>query len=105
MNEEGRVKEYKARYKVGIYIGSNNDSKISETYLKKVRRWANETFPDRYTIVKGEGYYNGITEDSILLYAFLNYDIALKHRLERLKQELKQKSILVVKSPAEFEVV
>lgn len=95
-----------AKYRVDIYIGSDNDSrKISDLYLEKVRRWANETFPDGYTIIRGEGYYNGISEDSVLLYAFLNYDIVLKQPLERLKRELRQESILVVKSPVDFEVV
>jgi len=104
VNEE-RAKD-KAKYRVDIYIGSDNDSrKIHDSYLDKVRKWANETFPDGYTLVKGEGYYNGVSEDSILLYAFLNYDVALKDPLERLKRELRQESILVVKSQAEYEVV
>jgi len=105
MVEDVKVKD-KVKYRVDIYIGGDNDSrKVSDLYLEKVRQWANETFPDGYTVVRGEGYYNGISEDSVLLYAFLNYDIALKHRLERLKWELKQESILVVKSPVDFEVV
>ena len=105
MNEETKVKEYKAKYRVDIYIGSDNDSrKIHDRYLDKVRKWANATFPDSYTLVRGEGYYNGVSEDSILLYAFLNYDVVLKDRLERLKRELRQESILVVKSPVDFEV-
>ncbi|MCK4482540.1 hypothetical protein KAU55_04900 [Candidatus Bathyarchaeota archaeon] len=95
-----------AKYRVDIYIGSDNDSrKILDSYLDKVKEWANTTFPDGYTLVRGEGYYNGASEDSILLYAFLSYDIALKRQLERLKRELRQESILVVKSPVDFEVV
>jgi hypothetical protein len=93
-------------YRVDIYIGSDNDSrKISDIYLDKVRKWANSTFPDGYTLVRGEGYYNGASEDSILLYAFLNSDPILKHQLERLKRELKQESILLVKSSVDYEVV
>ena len=54
MVEELRTK---TKYRVDIYVGSDNDSrKITDLYLEKVRRWANETFPDGYTIVKGEGY-------------------------------------------------
>ena len=49
-------------------------------------------------LLKGEGYYNGISEDSILLHAFLNYDPILKHQLKKLKRELKQETILLVKS-------
>jgi hypothetical protein len=79
--------------------------KIHGSYLDKVRNWTNSTFPDGYTLVRGEGYYNGASEDSILLHAFLNYDPALKRQLERLKQELRQESILVVKSEVYFEVV
>ena len=103
MNEEVRTK---TKYRVDIYIGSDNDSrKISDLYLEKVRRWANEIFPDGYTLVKGEGYYNGASEDSILLHAFLNYDPALKHQLEKLKRELRQESILLVKSAVDYKVV
>lgn len=106
MSEEVRVKEYKAKYRVDIYIGSDNSSRrISDIYLDKIRKWANTAFPDGYTLVKGEGYYNGTSEDSILLYAFLNYDPALKRQLEKLKQELKQDSILFIKTPADFELV
>lgn len=106
MSEETRVNKNEVKYRVDIYIGSDNDSrKIGDVYLEKVRRWANETFRDGYTIVRGKGYYNGISEDSILLYAFLNYDIVLKHPLEKLKRKLRQESILVVKSPVNFEVV
>lgn len=104
MSEESRPKVYE--YRVDIYIGSDNDSrKISDLYLEKVRRWAGEIFPDGYTLVRGEGCYNGVSEDSILLHAFLNYDVALKDQLERLKRELRQESILLVKSSVDFEVV
>jgi len=105
----GKIRNTKGdiiKYRVDIYIGSDNDSrKIDESYLDKVRKWANTAFPDGYTLVRGEGYYNGASEDSILLHAFLNYDPALKHHLGRLKRELRQDSILVVKSSVDFEVV
>lgn len=102
---EGDISK-KPNYRVDIYIGSDNDSgKIHDGYLNKVREWANTAFPDGYTIFKGEGYYNGSSEDSILLHAFLSYDLALKHQLERLKRELKQDTILLVKSAVEYEVV
>jgi len=96
----------KYKYRVDIYIGSDNDSrKIRDSYLDKVRQWANETFPEGYTLVKGEGYYSGASEDSILLHAFLSYDPALKHQLERLKRELRQEAILFVKSAVDYEVI
>ncbi len=101
VDAEGAVK-----YRVDVYIGSDNDSrKIHDTYLDKVKKWANETFPDGYTIFRGEGYYNGDSEDSLLLYAFLNQDLNLKPQLQRLKKELEQKSILFVKSQMDYEVV
>jgi len=100
------VKEYKAKHRVDIYIDSDNDSrKIHDSYLDKVRKWANKAFPDGYTLVKGEGYYNGNSEDSILLYAFLNYSPDLKRQLKLLKRELRQESILLVKSTVDLEVV
>jgi hypothetical protein len=106
VNERSRTEKRTSKYRVDIYIGSDNNSrKIHDRYLDKVRKWANEAFPDGYTILRGEGHYNGASEDSILLHAFLNYDIVLKDQLGRLKRELKQESILVVKSPLDYEVV
>jgi hypothetical protein len=103
---EGTITKNKTNYRVDIYIGSDNDSgKIQDSYLDKIRKWANEAFPDGYTFVKGEGYHNGAPEDSILLHAFLNYDPTLRQQLERLKRELKQESILVVKSIANYEMI
>jgi len=94
------------KYRVDIYIGSDNDSrKIYDSYLNKIKNWANEIFPDGYTLVRGEGYYNGTSEDSILLYAFLDYNPVLKRQLEKLKRELKQESILLVKSTVDLEVI
>jgi hypothetical protein len=105
VTEEGRLRE-NVGYKIDLYIGSDNNSgKISDSYLNKVKEWASTTFPEGYTLVRGEGYYNGTSEDSILLHAFLKYDPTLRHRLERLKRELKQESILVVRSSVDFEVV
>lgn len=103
MTEQERMK---TKYRVDIYIGSDNDSrKIYDSYLNKIKNWANEIFPDGYTLVRGEGYYNGTSEDSILLYAFLDYNPVLKHQLKKLKRELKQESILLVKSTVDLEVI
>ena len=93
-------------YRCDIYIGSDNGSRrISPSYLKKVRDWANTIFPNGYTLVKGEGYYRGISEDSVLLYAFVNEDLTLRDQLQMLKHQLKQEAILLVKSPVDYEVV
>jgi len=94
------------RYRIDIYIGSDNDSRrINDNYLKKIKKWASETFPDGYTLVRGEGYYNGISEDSILLHAFLNYDLDLTRSLKKLKRELKQEAILLIKSTVNLKVI
>ena len=82
MNEEIRAKEYKAEYRVDIYIGSDNDSrKIHASYLDKVRKWANATFPDGYTLVRGEGYYNGVSGDSILKLLICQRGSSLRPRI------------------------
>lgn len=73
--------------------------------MSKVREWANSTFPDGYTLVRGEGCYRGISEDSILLNVLSDYDVALRERLEKLKLNLKQDSILVVRSAVNVEVI
>jgi len=71
VSEETKAEECKHR--VDIYVGGDNDSKkISDFYLDKIRKWVNTIFPEDYTLVKGEGYYNGACEDSTLLYTFLN---------------------------------
>jgi hypothetical protein len=94
-----------SKYRIDVYIGSDNNSrKINDSYLEKVKNWANEAFPQGYTILKGEGYYNGISEDSILLFSFLEYDKQIQNSLQRLKDELKQESILFVKSNVDYEV-
>lgn len=96
----------KVRYRVDIYIGSDNGTrKINDSYSERVSRWANETFPGGYTYLRGKGYYNGVSEDSILLHAFLNYDPALKQQLEKLKRELKQDAIILVKSAVDYEMI
>jgi hypothetical protein len=104
--EEPNANKDQFKYRIDIYIGSDNGTrKIDDSYSEKIKRWANEAFPDGYTLVRGEGCYNGTSEDSILLHAFLNYDPVLKHQLEKLKRDLRQESILVVKSTADYEVV
>ena len=96
----------KTRYRIEIYIGSDNDSRrINAVYLEKVKKWANSTFPEGYTLVRAEGYFNGNPEDSIVLQVLLDYDPNLRRQLEKLKKELRQDSILVVKSKVVYEMV
>jgi hypothetical protein len=93
-------------YRIDIYIGSDNGTKrICDSYLDRVKQWANNNFPDGYTLVRGEGCYRGSSEDSLLINVLSMDDLALRVELERLKKELSQEAILVVKSAVEFEVV
>lgn len=93
-------------YRIDIYIGSDNNSKrIDQRYLKRVKNWANKVFPDGYTIIKGKGYYRGTSEDSLILHVLLDYDINLENHLSKLKKELRQEAILVVKSKVDAEVI
>ena len=89
-----------------IYVGSDNSSRrIGEDYIEIIKRWANSAFPDGYTLFKGEGCYNGVSEDSILINVLSLDDIPVRTQLEELKHELKQESILVVKSRVEYELI
>ena len=93
-------------YRFDIYIGSENGSRsIGENYLKKVQDWASQIFPEGYTLLKSNGYYQGTSEESLIVNVLCEYDVALKQQIERLKRELKQGSILVVKSAVDLEVI
>ncbi|MEM3572825.1 MAG: hypothetical protein QXJ62_01140 [Nitrososphaeria archaeon] len=93
-------------YKVDIYIGSENSTrKIDKKYLEKIRSWANRIFPNGYTILKGKGFYNGISEDSLVISVLLEKDPVLDSEIAHLKKELKQESILLAKYFVELEVV
>jgi len=93
-------------YRIDIYIGSNNQTKkIDGDYLEKIKKWADSAFTDGYTIFRGEGCYNGVYEDSILLNALTLHDMPLNDSLESLKKDLEQDAILTVKSGVEFELI
>ena len=93
-------------YRVEIYIGSDNNSrKICKEYIKKIIEWADVTFPEGYTLLKGEGCYDGIYEETIIINALSNYDVSLNGQLKRLKRELEQNAILVVKFPTQMETI
>lgn len=92
-------------YRFDIYIGSDNTTrKVSRDYLEKLKKWASKAFPDGYTILKGKGFYNGSSEDSLILTILSPVDLPLKGQLEPLKQELGQEAILLAKSYVELEV-
>ncbi len=101
-----QVKSDSMPYRIDIYIGSDNDTRrICDSYLNKVKHWANNIFPDGYTLVRGEGCYRGSSEDSLLINVLSMDEFKLTDELVRLKRELSQESILIVKSPVEFELV
>jgi len=93
-------------HRIDIYIGSDNGSrKISKNHLKRVQEWASGIFPEGYTLLKGNGYWQGVTEESLIINVLCEYDVALRNKIERLKHELRQESVLVVRSAVDLEVV
>jgi hypothetical protein len=55
-------------YRVDIYIGSDNGTgKIGKKYLERIRDWACSVFPEGYTLVKGTGYYQNSSEESVIV--------------------------------------
>ena len=93
-------------YRIDMYIGSDNGSRrIDDIYLNKIQKWANDNFPDGYTILRGQGCYLGVSEDTVLIDALSKYDVALREQLETLKQDLGQEAILMVKAEVDFEMV
>ncbi len=93
-------------YSIDIYVGSDNGTKrICKGYLDKVRQWADSNFPDGYTLIKGKGYYRGVSEDSVLINVLLDHDLPLRQQIQSLKRTLSQDAILVAKSEVNLEVV
>jgi uncharacterized membrane-anchored protein YitT (DUF2179 family) len=93
-------------YRIDIYIGSDNGSKrIDDSYLSKIRNWADGIFPDGYTFVRGQGYYRGTSEDSLLINVLSYNEPSLREHLKQLKQELSQEAILVTKSQVDLETI
>jgi hypothetical protein len=93
-------------YRIDIYIGSDNGSRrIDDDYLNKVRHWADGVFPDGYTVVKGQGYYRGTSEDSLLVNVLSYNELSLREQLKQLKRELSQEAILVSKTQIDLEVI
>jgi len=93
-------------YRVDIYIGSDNRSRrISREYVSRILEWADETFPEGYTIIRGSGSYRGVAEDSLLVSVILDNSIDLKEQLTDLKQKLRQDAIMLARSRVEIEVI
>jgi uncharacterized membrane-anchored protein YitT (DUF2179 family) len=93
-------------YKIDIYIGSdNNTRKISRDYLEKLKNWASKVFPAGYTLLKGRGFYNGSSEDSVIVTILSSENLSLKGEIELLKRALGQEAILLSRSYIELEVL
>jgi len=93
-------------YRVDIYIGSDNHSRrISREYVSRILEWANATFPQGYTLMKGRGHYRGASEDSLVVSVLYDCDKDLRDQLLPLKHTLGQEAILLAKSEVKIEVV
>ena len=93
-------------YRIDIYIGSDNGSRrIDDNYLSKIRNWADGTFPDGYTFVRGQGYYRGTSEDSLLINVLSYNEPSLREQLKQLKHELSQEAILLSKTQIDLEMI
>ena len=93
-------------YRFDVFVGSDNDSrKIRKGYLDRVVSWANSVFPEGYTLTRGRGYFGGTEEDSLILSVLTNHRIDIREKIESLKAELGQRSILVTNYTVELENV
>jgi hypothetical protein len=75
-------------YKIEIFIG----------------KWADKVFPNGYTLLRSEGFYNGVSEDSVIISVLSDKDLALERDIKQLRNELKQDSVLLAKYFVDLEV-
>jgi hypothetical protein len=72
-----------------LYIGGDNGSRmIDQAYLDKVVKWAGSVLPNRYTLLGGQGYFEGTQEDSLVLSAIIDGELELEREVLQLKKEL-----------------
>ncbi|MEE9175223.1 MAG: hypothetical protein V3U19_03525 [Thermodesulfobacteriota bacterium] len=89
-----------------IYIGSDNGSKrLSEEYLNQILEWADDVFPDGYTIVKSEGYSKQSREESLVMSTISKHELEISKEIKSLKEKLGQDAILVTRYGVEAELV
>ena len=82
-------------FKIEIYIGSPNSThRINRAYLNQVKRWSNSFFAAGYTLIRGRGFWNGGSEESLVLTAYTLKTEDLGKELKALAKTLNQKSIL-----------
>ncbi len=93
-------------HRYDIYIGSDKYSRsITEEYIDTIAAWANESFPDGYTMTFGRGYWNGESEDCVVLHALTEEEDGVVKRLKKLKDELRQDTILLSRYAVDVEMV
>jgi hypothetical protein len=89
-----------------IYIGSDNDSReLTKKYLELILEWANHVFPDGYTIVKGDGYYNHNREEQLVVSTISQKELDLNDKIKLLKKRIKQDAILITKYAVKAELL
>ena len=74
-------------------------------HLDKVVKWAGSVFRNRYTLLGGQGYFEGTQEDSLVLSAIIDGELELEREVLQLKKELGQKPILVSRQQIETVLV
>ena len=81
---------------VKIYLGSPNDTHvIGKDYAARIEKWA-EVHLQGYTWQRGRGYWNGTSEESVIL-TVLGQDIPIV-ALQELRDSLAQECIMATVS-------
>ena len=70
-----------------------------------MRQWADQNFPNGYTLLRGQGCYGGYSEDSLLVNVLSDHEFALGDQVRELKRDLSQEAILLVKSQVDLELI
>ena len=93
--------------KISVYIGSDNKTRcLNQAYISAVLAWANQVFSNGYTLIKGQGYYQGNAEETLILEAITNTETPnLKQSIETLKQTLQQEAILLTRTSVLMDVL
>lgn len=95
------VGNYQVAYSVNIrhrILSHSISRKINRSYLNRVRRWADQNFPDGHTLVNGECCYSGVSENSAFVDVLSECNLPLKKQLDELKCDLSEEVILVIRS-------
>jgi len=80
-----------------IYLGSDNKTKKIDDFYYKTAVYVLNKYVEGYTIYKGQGIWNGQTEDSLIIDIIKDKeDNSIKELAKELKEVLKQEAVLVV---------